>query len=425
MKKYLLPVGFLLSFFPFYAQESVGTSIGSGYAEQSYYRLTDDAVFNIDNTAWDIAFTTFGTTDGGIHVNESAKTEFLPPIQPSVELYAAPTNDFADVINPDDLTTRLLNDEKSWLYGAVNNGHNENNPDDYGWGIFDDGANAVLGNKVFAIKLRSGQWKKFQVVSLQAGVYTLLYANPDGSDETTLSIDKANFTGGLAFFSFETGDLFDIDTPADWDIVFQRYITPIVDNNGDTIPFPVTGVLSAHGVEVAEAGGVDPVSAAFEDWQDSLSSVTDVIGYDWKSFDNGWTLRDDLAYFVKTTTGHLWKIVFTDFTGASSGTIIFDKYDIGGPIATSSTHTTLTGLKVSPNPAHREATAVFTLKKTVNDLRLSLHNTLGLEVWSSPPVSARKGLQAMTMRHLPDVPGTYILFINAGGEVTSQRVVLQ
>ncbi len=425
MKKSLLLLVLAAFTFPLSAQELVGISVGSGYSDQAYYRLSDDETDNIPNTAWDIAFSTIGDGDAGIHVNESSKTSFAPPAQPDVELYAAPTDDFGDNIDPGDLTDRLFNDEISWNYGAANSGRDESDPDDYGWGLFDGGADAIVGTKVFAVKLRSGTWKKFQVISMSNGVYTMKYADLDGSNEVTTTVTKANYPGSnLVYFSFETGDLFEV-VPSDWDLAFQRYITPIEDNNGDLTNFSVTGVLSGQGVEVAEATGVDPEDVAFDDWEDSLKIELDVIGYDWKIFDNGWTLQDELAYFVKTATGHLWKIVFLDFSGSSSGNIVFEKTDLGGPNAVSSPSGNIAGLTVFPNPVHGEASVVFTLKKNEGDIRLSIRNVLGQEVWRGMPTTAQKGLNALSINKLNIHSGTYFLSVEAGHEIVTQKIWVQ
>ncbi len=425
MKKHLLLLSFSVFTFSLFAQELVGVSVGSGYSEQAYYRLFVDATDNIDNTAWDIAFTTISDDDAGIHVNESSKTEFSPPTQPSVELYAAPTDVFGDAIDPSDLTDRLFNDEISWNYGAANSERDENNPDDYGWGLFDSGTDAITGTKVFAIKLRSATWKKFQIISMAGSIYTMKYANLDGSNEVMTTIDKADFpNASLVYFSFETEDLFEV-MPWDWDLAFQRYVTSLDDGNGSFIDLPVTGVLSGYGVQVAEADEVDPEDVDFVDWEDSLKIDMDIIGHDWKIFNNGWTLQDDLAYFVKTATGHLWKIIFLDFSGSSSGNIVFEKTDLGGTSAVNDPNSNIAGLDVFPNPVRSEASVVFTLKKAVNDIRISIHNVLGQEVWSGMPTVAHEGLNALTINKLNIQSGAYFLSIEVDNEMITQRIWVQ
>ena len=421
MKKHLLLTLFLLSTVCLFSQELVGVSVGSGYSLQAYYKLSDDDATEIlDNTDWDIAFTAIGGDDAGIHVNESSKTSFANPTQPDVELYAAPSDDFSASIDPADLTERLFNDEKKWEYGAVNHGRDESNPDDFGWGVSDGGA--IAGTKVFAIKLRSGTWKKFQVLSLENGVYSMKYADLDGAGETTVSIDKADYgSSKFAYFSFAENGM--ADGPAnDWDLVFQRYITPIEDNTGTLVDFAVTGVLSGIGVQVAEAAGVDPTDIDFADWQDSLQSDIDIIGYDWKSFDNGWTLADDLVFFVKTTDGNIWQVRFVDFGGSSSGNIVFEKTDLGGASPTRSPDSNFAELNVFPNPVSSEVSLVFTLKKAVGTVHVSIQNIWGQKVWAGHKTAGQKGLNALSINGLSLSSGTYILTIETSGESISRKI---
>ena len=112
------------------AQE-VTVSNAPGYAEQVFYRLSDDATTTVSNDSWDIAFTTVGLQDAGIHVNESAGFQF-GSTTPEIEVYAAPTNNWGNTIDENDLTERLYNDDKTWNYGAFNHDRDESDFFDYG-----------------------------------------------------------------------------------------------------------------------------------------------------------------------------------------------------------------------------------------------------------------------------------------------------
>src|SRR5690606_14877697 len=52
------------------------------------------------------------------------------------------------------------------------------------------------------------------------------------------------------------------------------------------------------------------------------------IGYDWKSYDfasNSYVMADSTAFFVMTPDDQIYRLVFTDFSGSSSGTYYFDQ----------------------------------------------------------------------------------------------------
>src|SRR5690606_24410143 len=131
---------------------------------------------------------------------------------------------------------------------------------------------------VFVIRLRDGTDLKMQIQSLASGTYQFRDANLDGSNEVTKTVTKADHSGLLAYFSFETGDIVDVEPATGFEMVFLRYTTPLPDpGGGDPIPYLVTGILSGGGVQVAQANGIDPETVSFLDFADSLSTDIEVI----------------------------------------------------------------------------------------------------------------------------------------------------
>ncbi len=274
MKKFL-PVVFCLLVSPVFSQEFVQVSYGMSYAQHAFYRISDDGTVNIGNNAWDMAFTTTGSGVAGIHLNETAVVFGTEAV-----LYLAQTSDFNETIDPASLTERLLNDEQSWEYGAFNNPRDPGDPNDYGWGVLDPGTGVITGNRVFVLKFKSGTLRKILIESLDQGVYTVKHADLDGGGEVTLTLDQANFAGqGLAFLNLANGATLN-NVPAGWDLLFIRYSSPFDDGSGGQINIMTSGVLCAPGVEVAEARGVVPQEANWEEYEDSLSTAIDVIGSD-------------------------------------------------------------------------------------------------------------------------------------------------
>lgn len=414
MKRMLLPI-FLLCTLSVAAQEFVQVSYGQSYKNQTFYRLTDDEVVSIDNNDWDIAFTTFGDSDAGVHVNESSVLFGAQTV-----LLLAPTNNFDDPINPDDLTERLFNDEKSWDYGAFNSTRDVNDPDDFGWGTLDSGTGTVTGNTVFAIQFKDGSYKKLEIVSLENGVYNLRHADLDGGNETALTVDKADFPDAdFAYLSLSSGETLP-SIEIDWDLAFLRYAAPNDDGAGGMIQIASSGVLSAPGVEVAQADNVVVEEVEFAEYEDSLSTEIDVIGWDWKSFDNtSWALVDNRAYFVKTPNGAVWKLVFEDFDGSMTGNVIFTK-----ELAVSTGVGEISAFEkfvVYPNPATDEATLLFSVKNA-GAATLSLTNLFGQKVWSAN-YSAQAGLNAVQLPLEDLAAGQYLATIQFGNEILTEKLV--
>lgn len=277
------------------AQEFVQVGTGAGYSKQAYYRLSDDAVTQIANESWDLAFSTAGTIDVGISVNESTTSVTGAPA-PELALFLTAATSFAETIDTSKFVKRLYNDETSWTEGgALNVIADAENPFDFGWGLYNVSNHTLTGNRIFAVKLRNNTYKKFIIESFAGGAYNLKYANFDGSDEKTVVIKKGDFSGNpMALFSFTTGET--LAPLGAWDLVFCRYVTPLNDGAGNILDYPVTGVLSGYNVEVAKAKDIDPQTVEYSAYLDSFQTRLDMIGYNWKSFSftQGWVIPNVL-----------------------------------------------------------------------------------------------------------------------------------
>lgn len=408
MNKFIFTIIFFCGFFSIKAQDLVQVSVGASYSNQAFYTLSNNEINTLNNESWDLAFTT-GPADAGIHYNESAKISFTGPV-PVLALYLAPINDFSTVIDPMSLTDSLYNGEVSWEDGALNSVKEEGDPSDYGWGVYNPNNQVIEGTYIFALKLRDDSWKKIRIESLDNDVYTMKYASLDGANETTVTIDKNDFQGSpFALFSFSTETA--VASPANWDLLFTRYISAI-DVGGEITQYPVTGVLSGPGVEVAQANNVDPFTVGHEAYLDSMETQIDVIGQDWKYFDFtvGWVIDLQRAFFIKLPDNHLWKAVFTDFAGSSSGNMDFIKTDLGQLTTVSDPTSNFIDFGVFPNPVTDEFNLSFSLKEQRADIQVHLVNTLGQVVWNKA-VDGNSGLNVLNFQ-APDVPsGIYHLIV--------------
>jgi hypothetical protein len=335
-----------------YSQDIVQVSIGANYANQVYYTLANDDMTVIGNNAWDLAFAQTESFEAGIHVNESITISFMGT-SPSTLLFLAPGQDFNDPIDPEMVGDSLYNDELSWANGALNVPRNPEDFADFGWGFYNTDNHAIIGNRVFVIQLRDGSYRKFMIESLISGVYTLKYANLDGSSEKTVSIDKNDFAEKpLILFSFLEDKVLD-NLPEGYDLIFQRYSDLDPSNAGVFVEYTVTGILAAPGVLSAQANNIDdPEEVDHTIYLDSLEQQIDIIGQDWKffSFESGWNILEDVTFFVKTNDNHLWQIYIYDFEGSSSGTYTFAKWDHGILAGTGEIGSGIDGMSLAPNP---------------------------------------------------------------------------
>lgn len=388
----------------------VEVSYGPSYTQQAFYQLSTDNSVNLPNDAWDIAFTAQGLQDAGLFVNEAAGAEGT-----ELALYLIPGKTFEDNVSQDDLGERLFNDEQNWQFGAFNNMRTQGDPFDYGWGSYNPVAMAVEGTQLFALQLRDGSFRKLEISALNGTTYEVRHAAFDGSGEVAFSLDKEAYPNtDLVFYSLTDNQaVTDIPSTDEWDLLFTRYSTPLDDGTGNTLNYLLTGTLSGVNVEIAQADGIDPQTVNDEDYSGAYESALDVIGYDWKSFDLDnfmWSLPADRAYFVKTADGKVWKVVFIDFEGSSTGNVVFEKTDLG-VVNNTLDHSLVEDFTAFPNPAQTQATVSLTLKNAAS-VQLSLFNAAGQRVWSAAD-SRPAGFQVLEIPVSNLSAGTYWLSIQS------------
>ncbi len=358
------------------AQTYDQVSNGAGYNQQVYYTIASGSSTQISNDTWDLGFSALGQMDAGIHLNESSATSQMP----ALELYLANTGDFSVALNEVDLTERIYNPETSWEQGALNMPAVASNPFDMGWGLYNPTTHIIEGNRVFGIKLRSGIFKKFMIEQLSGSIYTLKIADLNSANPSTITLDKTNANGSpLLYYSFSTGIANNV--PANWDLVFERYSSPVFDGT-NFVPYTVLGVLSGKGVSAAKATGINPQNVSFGSFQDSMTTDMDRIGYDWKSFSGtNWVLPSDVAYFIKTQDNHLWKVVFIDFEGSSTGITTLEKTDLG-VLATLPTGSLGGEALVYPTITQSDITIALSDLAATN-MEATLYNQHGQSVWKT------------------------------------------
>ena len=86
----------------------------------------------------------------------------------------------------------MYNADTSWEYGAFD--LNQTGGFDYGWGVYNVQTHHVIGDSIFIIKTINSNWKKLWVKSKISGVYEIQYANLDGSNVVSTTIETSNHT---------------------------------------------------------------------------------------------------------------------------------------------------------------------------------------------------------------------------------------
>ena len=312
-------------------------SMGPGNANMIFYSLENGEISQFDQVSWDVAFDV--TPMGSTAMINTGKGCTLHPFG-SVDQWDEAAN-----IEVDSLEV-YLNDHSSWSNGAFSQGGD--GMFQLGWGTYDVITHVVTGDVAYILKLSDDTYKKVALISLQGGAYEFKYANLDGTNETTISVNKSEYTGkNFAFYSLVTEEMHDIE-PLEWDMVFMNYIVDF----GGGFTYPVTGCLTNRGVITQQADElVDPITdEALDTLQ--MSENADIIGYDWKSYDmdlGEYVLADDRCYFVTATNGNIYRLIFTGYGGSATGDI--DMSIVLEVESENSIHELTSNFNIYPNPS--------------------------------------------------------------------------
>ena len=158
--------------------------------------------------------------------------------------------------------------------------------------------------------------KKVQF-SIEGNRYLIRYADLDNQHEMSQSIDRSDSINYI-YFSFDNGVVDIAPNRIHWSLLFSRYTTMLVTDEGENYPYLVSGVvLNPNGV----AAALDTIHNFLEielgDTIDlQLSTRADLIGYDWKyyDFDAGvYTIVPEYAYVIRDRDGFYYKMRFVDF----------------------------------------------------------------------------------------------------------------
>ncbi len=388
-------------------------SLQPSYANQSFYSLENGEISNLNNSDWDLAFST-ANMSSSIRINGGMGTE----------LYSYPLGDTTDWnnFNSSNLSNWLpiYNSDTSWFVGAFDK--HSTSMFDMGWGMYSMITHYVTGDSLYAIKTVGGDWKKLWIQKLANGEYTFKYANFDGSNEINATVSKANYSDkNFVYYSLDQNLILDREPKSiDWDITFTKYITPV-----QGMPYGVTGVLSNDGVHVAQADNI-PDPNSYNDYsQHQMMTEINTIGYDWKTFvmsSFSYTIEPYRCYFVKDLNDKIWRIIFTLFEGSSTGNIEFNTQEMTTSTFTSDIESDISTFEIYPNPINdNNLTIVFDNSSEFSEL--NIFDVSGKNVYSE--IFNSKGFQAKSIS-LPNLNnGIYVVTLSSKGSIFHKKLVVR
>lgn len=394
---------------------------GANYTNAQFYNLSTDNTQSVAHTDWDIAFSVYGFTDGGIFINEGSNSSGTSP-----KVYIVPNKLFSDNITSADFGTQLKNDEKTWSDGAFNSIKSPSNFADYGWGAYNMTNHKIEGTALYVIELSNGNQKKFMVDTLTNNTYYFRYADLDGSNLQQASVVKSDYPNQtLAYFSFATGRTISAEPTTSWDWVFTRYETNLHTTSPPT-PYTVGGILINRNVEAVLADNIDPNTVDINNYTLTNDSLT-LIGHDWKEFDfqQGWMIDSDRVYFIKASDSSLYKIRFIDFQGSSTGQGTFQKTFLGMWTSINTLQNNIfQQFEIFPNPATEQVNVTYSLVAPQEKVQISLTNMMG-QVVLQATANGKEGLNAAIINTSTLAKGNYILSVQTPKSIQSKKLVLK
>ena len=391
-------------------------SMQPGYTNDVFYSLENGEVREYSGSSWTVAFYN-SAMSAAIMINDGR----------GVELYKV-TDDISQFANITDTIglstwTQLYGTDTTWSDGSAFEAASTGSQSNYGWGEYNFVSHVIAGSRIFMIKTIEDTYYKVFVVEKETGIFTYRYASLDNSFDTTMVINVPDFLNkSYAYLNMDNHTVQDREPSGDeWDFVFTRYVT----NFQGLAYYPVTGVFSNEGVEVAEVNDI-PANADYTGA--SFSGARNVIGDDWKSFDQmamppQFVLNDSVTYYVRNKVGDIYKLYFTAFDGSSTGNVRFNKEKVAsGTTSIRDNQPSVEVHTIYPNPTKGSADLVFSSEEK-EKLNLRVYSLLGKLVINSEIV-ANLGLNSVRL-NLNDVEnGVYLVQLGNNNNITTHKLIV-
>lgn len=273
--------------------ETVQIVIGYPYNNQVYYNCEHNQIVS-SNTKfeWDLAFE---CAQNGYHVLVNNALGML-------------------VVNMGNVafTSVTSTSGVSWVWDAPSG-----NLDSTAIGDWQNTNNVYIIDRQYDENGNHQGYYKLQLQSVTQNSYTFRYAQLNGNNDNTITINK-DVNLNFIHFSFKNGGEIKAVEPEknSWDLLFTNH-----HHKFDNLPLPfvLTQVLTNkhNGVLVAEDNNGIFLDITLKDTANyTFTNYWNEIGHDWKirnSNDNSFTIDNKKSYIVKTTSGLFYKIRFIDF----------------------------------------------------------------------------------------------------------------
>ena len=330
-------------------------SMNPGYENMVYYSMDSGVVGSAAMASWDLAFDT-RPMGGTASINGGQGMSLFP---------AGPLSDWETIdetfVNDAGNIQPFHNGTAYWSQGAFSQGGDGNF--DLGWGVYDVVTHTVASDSMYVISLPDGTWKKFALLSLVSGVYSFQCANLDGSDFYEDQVAKSDYLGKIhAFYNLANQEELDLEPSADWDMLFFKYVEEIQPG----FNYGVTGALTHPSVRAQEQSGLDDPFVDGEIDFNAMSDSINVVGWDWKSYSGGvYAVLSDRCYFLETSSGSQWRLIFTGFDGSMTGNVELGKVLISASDVSEQKLAASTS-RLFPNPAAYGAGITVTSESNIS-----------------------------------------------------------
>lgn len=400
------------------AQVADSVIIGPAYPNKGFYSLSNGNVGQMPNTDWDLQFAAHSSMSSTLRLNGGF----------NVRAWEYTDGDSSQWFQ---LDTAGLGTSNGWLpiYDAMNSfdpGAFEMTATafpNYGWGTYNQISHDIVGSKLFVVQTSAGSYKKLFIKALRAATQELelRVANIDGSGEVNFSASRAGFASkSWIYIDLDNAGVSDPEPlGSSYDLTFEKYLGLA----SPGVYYPVTGVRLNRNVQAVRVSNthVDDVDAA------GLTLGGDIvsIGHDWKTFaGTAFTLADSMSFFIEDQQGDLWQLWFTGFVGSSAGKFVFNKRKIGSA-SFEGASSSLSGVRIQPNPVAQVGHWLVRLPEGNQQGQLLVRNLQGQIIHQE--VLKGQGWQDIVFspEALGLTPGTYLVSLEAGMHVRTERMVVR
>jgi hypothetical protein len=284
--------------------------LGSDYGNRVYYQLsTNTTVKTIINNDYDLAFE---NSENGWHILLNS-SRFM-------QAGSSGTKDFESVTSPAGIPLTFDSSSGDLDSTAVGN-----------WADFSVNP-SLFYKEAYVVDLGLDQqglplgYKKTVFEELMDDIYTVRFANMDGSSDFTVQLPKVDDRNYIGLSFNDNGTVIDFEPPTqDWDIFFGQYTTMLF-SEGEPYPYLVRGVLlnTAGTAAYPYTGDKTFLDIEIEDVDESqFTTQQDIIGHEWKYYnleEGVYTVNTEQVYFIKSLDGSICKFHFLSYYNSNGET---------------------------------------------------------------------------------------------------------